>query len=464
MNFIADTVINFSKMGNVWAYSILSIFSLFSTTALILFTVFSHFLIKHVKIDKINFKFILLIIFIPLGIIFTEFLDWKIFPWHYSDILANSLYFSQFANLIGVEGLSYLVFLYGLLLYLAIYLFTKKQYFKSIIFIFIFIVLNFIHFLYGYIIVKQHESLKIKQTINALVVQANIGNSAKLNIEERIRLSAFLNKETSSTRQRLILDTYYKLSKDNNKNIDIIFWPETAFPARYRKEGYYSQDMKLFLKTIKTPVVFGSYYGENTKLFNSVIYDSFDNIQIYKKNILLPFGEYMPLGDKFNFLYKWFPAVSHFYKGNIPKVFQIKNIKILPVICYEALFPSFIAKRTALLKPNLILHITNDSWFSPKGAKLHLLLSRMRAVENKIGLLRATNTGYSTYINPLGQIVHKTKFGTQEVMKAKIKIYSTKTSFYAKHGIEILNILKILYFLLFFVILFINKKRRSEVV
>ena len=74
------------------------------------------------------------------------------------------------------------------------------------------------------------------------------------------------------------------------------------------------------------------------------------------------------------------------------------------LICYEAIFPALV-RRFAQHGAEVLVNISNDGWFGRSGARYqHLLMARMRAIENARYLLRSTNTGITVVIRPDGQI------------------------------------------------------------
>jgi hypothetical protein len=77
------------------------------------------------------------------------------------------------------------------------------------------------------------------------------------------------------------------------------------------------------------------------------------------------------------------------------------------MICYEDIFPSF-GRRLTKKHPNLLINITNDAWFGRTSEPYeHLALAVYRAVESRVDLVRAVNTGVSAFVDSTGRVNKK---------------------------------------------------------
>ncbi len=139
---------------------------------------------------------------------------------------------------------------------------------------------------------------------------------------------------------------------------------------------------------------------------------------IYDKNYRLVFGEYLPLGETFPQLYEMIPAAGSFAKGETITTFTTGKARIAPLICYEGILPAFVRKFTTM-KPNLLVNVTNDAWFGKTSEPwLHLALTTIRSVENRLAMVRNTNTGISAVIEPTGRIaVHTELEGAEAILR-----------------------------------------------
>lgn len=236
---------------------------------------------------------------------------------------------------------------------------------------------------------------------NIGVVQANIGNFEKVQAEHGGRF------------QLKIIEKYVSLTKKllkENKDIDLIVWPETAIPisiSDWNAQSFLYKKLFHEIKSFKTPLLSGSFQS-NKRTFNSAILvdENAKLIDTYKKSILLAWGETVPGTDNYpkfqEKLRKILPALSFFGKGQGPKSMEVGDIKLGLNICYEGIHPDFMwsLKNKGV---NLLVNLTNDSWFgSTFEPRQHMYMTLARAIELRLPLVRSTNTGITTAIDPQG--------------------------------------------------------------
>ncbi|MDD4068375.1 MAG: apolipoprotein N-acyltransferase, partial [Bacteroidales bacterium] len=176
-------------------------------------------------------------------------------------------------------------------------------------------------------------------------------------------------------------------------------------------------------------------------VYNSAIQIKQDNnFNLYHKSKLVPGVERLPfkkyIGKILDFAIKL---------GNLPvgtlavddnhNLFESESskVKITTPICYESIYGEFVAKRVRE-GAGIIFIITNDSWWrDTQGYKQHASYASLRAIETRRPIARSANTGTSCFISPKGEVSQKTKFWTQEVIKASL-VPQTKITFYVKYG------------------------------
>ncbi len=128
----------------------------------------------------------------------------------------------------------------------------------------------------------------------------------------------------------------------------------------------------------------------------------------YYKRLLLPFGEYLPLSSFITWPNWLIPKMIQSLPGKCYRYMPLsKGITITPIICWENLFPGFV-KRAVHGKAQIVAHLVNDNWFGRTSApELHNMVSVLRAVENHVPVIIASNTGPSEIIDPYGRILKK---------------------------------------------------------
>ncbi|MEM6305421.1 MAG: apolipoprotein N-acyltransferase [Pseudomonadota bacterium] len=189
---------------------------------------------------------------------------------------------------------------------------------------------------------------------------------------------------------------------------DLVLWSESAVPWALDMAGSTLAEMAQAGGTAQ--VAFGIQRREGARYFNSMVaLDRQGGVdQVYDKHHLVPFGEYIPLGDLAGRLGLTAFAAQFgngYSAGPGPKLMDFGPLgRALPLICYEAVFAHDV--NAAPARPDFLIQITNDAWFGKgAGPRQHLAQARMRAIEQGLPLARAANTGISAMIDPRGRVL-----------------------------------------------------------
>jgi apolipoprotein N-acyltransferase len=275
---------------------------------------------------------------------------------------------------------------------------------------------------YGYVQLKHND---LGGNITVTVLQGNIDQ----------------DKKWDRNHQREVIDTYKELTlAAASEKPDLVVWPESALPFLFGYEEELTDEITDLQKQINTYMLIGSVLVKGSKkgtslLSNSVIMLSpgTDAIEVYDKIHLVPFGEYVPMGDLFPFISKLVTAVGDFVRGEEVKVMQTPFAKIGNLICYEIAFPGLVRKFTDR-GANLIVTVTNDAWFGRTSAPYqHFSMAVFRAIENRIPVVRSANTGISGFIDSRGRINKKSDIFVKASLTENISVAHEK-SFYAANG------------------------------
>ena len=187
------------------------------------------------------------------------------------------------------------------------------------------------------------------------------------------------------------------------------------------------------------PVAAGLQREEGGLFFNSlrVLEGDGEEVARYDKHHLVPFGEYVPFGD---LAYRWFgitafaaQAGSTYSAGPGPALLDLGPLGlVLPLICYEAVFPRL--ANAAPARADWMLQITNDAWFGiHTGPFQHFDQARLRAVEQGLPLIRVANTGVTAVIDARGRVVQALPFGEAGLLDASLPAALPLTP-YARRG------------------------------
>jgi apolipoprotein N-acyltransferase len=296
--------------------------------------------------------------------------------------------------------------------------------------LFVSVVLGIVICAYGYYRNNQFENLKTAHAADPVfrtaMIQANIGDFMKVAAERG---------EVNATNQ--VMGQYISLSEKAlhaGPAPDAIIWPETAYPAIYgrpfsQNELYMEQMLKGLIANVPGYLIFGGYDNDATKGldYNSIFFvkPGSDAKQVYHKSVLLMFGETLPFADTFPSMKTWFPTMGFFGRGPGPQVFTLKNalgdsFKFAPSICYEGLFVDH-SVDGALQGADALLNVTNDSWFGEDGEPYqHLSLTQFRSIETRLPMIRATNTGFTVWIDPTGNTVKSSELSKAEIVNADV--------------------------------------------
>jgi apolipoprotein N-acyltransferase len=148
---------------------------------------------------------------------------------------------------------------------------------------------------------------------------------------------------------------------------------------------------------------------------------------------LVPFGEYVPLSGVIGFVRGWAEFISELEPGTKTVVFPGPPAPFGVVICYEGIFPELV-RGFARNGARLIVNITNDAWFGRTSGPLqHLAMYPFRAVEHRMPVVRAANTGVSAFITPTGQITRRLALYERDIMTAGVALRD-RTTIYSRFG------------------------------
>ncbi len=341
------------------------------------------------------------------------------FPWNLAGYaaLSASIRISQLAAIVGIYGMSFLV----LLIALAPVLIIKSQSPKIQVMAGA-ATLTLLIASYGFGMVRMPENATMSDA-RVRIVQANIPQAIKWTNEGKLES----------------LELHARLSRleTDGASPPIIIWPESAFPFTLYPDSPWPSRLAALLPTygfLITGVTRGEEHASGQQLWNSIaVIDSFAQLHAtYDKHQLVPFGEFVPLRGLLP-MDKITPGAIDFSRGAGAQTLTINGMpSFSPLVCYEAIFPQFTVNKTQ--RPAWLLNLTNDAWYgNTPGPYQHFTMTRLRAIEQGLPLVRAANSGISAVIDPYGRIVRMLALNVRGVIDQTLPEPLPPT-FYARYS------------------------------
>jgi len=260
-------------------------------------------------------------------------------------------------------------------------------------------------------------------TLTIGVVQGNVG------VAEKGRHALFTRN----------LERYRDLSRALAPEAELLIWPETVFQQRIPASARVLGSALHPFPDAPRPLLFGGlavrHADGRRELFNSAFLVREGGVIAgrYDKRVLVPFGEYMPLGDRFPRLRALSPATGNFAVGTGPLVLAPRDdARIGPLICYEDILPAR-ARIAVRAGATVLLNLTNDAWYGdgPQPHQ-HQALAIWRAVETRRDLIRATNTGVTSVISAGGRVLAELPTFEPDVLLAEVRLLESTTPYVAR--------------------------------
>lgn len=225
------------------------------------------------------------------------------------------------------------------------------------------------------------------------------------------------------------------------RSTNLIVWPES--PAGFRTDDpVFQAALSDLARSTSAPLIIGSLglvFDPTTerglRLYDSayLMHTTGINGGRYDKIHLVPFGEYVPYKDLIFFAKKLTAGVGDMDRGTDRTVFQSGGHAFGVFICYESIFGDEV-RQFVRNGAEVLVNISDDGWYGDSGAPWqHLNMVRMRAIENHRWILRSTNTGITTSIDPLGHVTLALPRHIRAAINAPYG-YEHDITFYTAHG------------------------------
>jgi len=224
----------------------------------------------------------------------------------------------------------------------------------------------------------------------------------------------------------------------------LLLWPEAATPRELYADAASFSFVYGIARRHEVNFLLGTLdIDPQRRLYNiaALITERGERTQTYRKQHLVPFGEYIPFRESFP-LFAWIVGdlvPSDFAAGAEPQVLDLRNpeLKLGPLICFEDTLGE-LTRGCVRAGAQCLVNLTNDGWFlQSAAARQHLANALFRAVENRRPLLRCTNTGVTAFIDPLGRITREIETPFAEGLLTdvvKVPGADAPLTYYTRHG------------------------------
>ena len=226
---------------------------------------------------------------------------------------------------------------------------------------------------------------------------------------------------------------------------DLVVWPESPAPF-IEADPRYQQMLVTLARQVQAPLVVGNlgtdYSAEDRawRDYNSALVIGVDGSRVgrYDKIHLVPFGEYIPFKKVIFFAHKLTGRVSEFSRGEQRKVFRLPTAngqahRYGIFICYESVFADEV-REFAELGAEVLVNVSDDGWYGDTSAPWqHLNMVRMRAIENRRWILRDTNNGVTSVIDPYGRVRQSIARHQVDALPASYG-FRDDVTYYTAHG------------------------------
>ena len=336
------------------------------------------------------------------GLIFTGF-PWLTFG--YSQVAASPL--TGYAPLLGVFGVSLVLAVSaGLFSLLWLARWSRQGKIAGVILTILWIV--------GVTLREVEWTQPQGEPIKVALAQGNIPQEMKFRDETLIGT----------------LETYRKLIQQSDARLIVL--PETALPLqRQEVPENYAAILREHARKNGGDIIIGAFEGEQGLYYNSVFTLGTAASQSYRKNHLVPLGEFIPLRPVLGWLINEVLNIpmGDLARGGIAQLpLNVAGQKIAVNICYEDAFGEEIIR--ALPEATLLVNVSNDAWYgNSHAAAQHNQLSQMRALETGRMVLRATNTGVTSIIGRSGHILQMLPQHEEGLLTGQVQGYVGSTPY-----------------------------------
>ena len=385
------------------------------------------------------------------------------FPW---GLLGYSQYknlsFIQIADVTGAYGVSFLALSFNVAMFAILARSRRKVHYTLTS-----LVLVVVALLYGAQRTSDHT---MWGNVRLAVVQGNIPQENKWDPDSAEDILKIYSELTARAAQ---------------DKPDMIIWPESSYPYLVGKSEDLPDEVRFMASQAGVPLLAGIVDSEGDKCYNSAfLFDDRGALAgKYSKLHLVPWGEYVPFERFFSFVRGIVDKpIGNFNVGEKEVLLPLRVTRMSEasgaitrstsfykfgvLICFEDVFP-YISREAVYNGANFLVNITNDAWFGDTAAPTqHLQASVFRAVENRVPVIRAANTGVSCFISPTGEISSRVHENGKDIFvrgisTANVDIWRGRT-YYVRHGDHFVLFCVAMLGLFLFAGIFLTKRLKTD--
>ena len=418
LSWVNNTLINYGGLPQIVSFMVLGLLAAY----LSFYTALFCYLIRRVCKDSSGLLFLFApVLWTALEYIRSTHSEYG-FSWlglGYSQF--KTLPVIQMAEITGVYGVSWLIMLVNVGLYLA-WRTWKQSPNMGVRFLSVTMLVLALWLGYGSLALNRATQ---GPSLTVGLIQGNVEQAMKWN----------------PVYQKVVMGKYRDLTlQAAESKPQLIVWPETATPFFYSQHPAGTQFVNDLARQTETPILFGSPYKNNkngeTIHYNSayLVSETGDAQNRYDKIHLVPFGEFVPFRKILFFVEKMVEMIGNFGRGTEATVFDVAGHKAGVSICYEMIFPDLM-RQAVKNGADFLVNITNDAWFGNSAASYqHMSMGALRAVENRTPIVRAANTGISGSIGADGTLYDETELFVEAAKITQITPRMGGLTFYSNYG------------------------------
>jgi apolipoprotein N-acyltransferase len=300
------------------------------------------------------------------------------------------------------------------------------------------------------------EELTPERTLRVALIQGNVSNQEKN------------DSEGEGGRGEHVVSRYMRLSIAAARDgAELIVWPETAYPwfvcdrpldqpgarewdeeTRQRAASFAQnlERLRRLSRACGTPLLVGGLeasgrpqdFGAEQNFNAALLVDGTRPLETYRKIVLIPFGERVP--EPLDTMMPWIadrmPRRFTFSAGESTEPLEVMGTRLAVSICYEAILADLCRTLVVDGDADVLVNLTNDSWFGQSGEPAqHLAMASLRAVELRVPLLRATNSGITAMVDASGRVHEPTDLFVEAAPIHEVELLPiARDTLFARHG------------------------------